>query len=564
MSCILLASSKFGVKPDSIILLLPLWLIATVALYLLGNPPSAPAVFPDELCRLGWARLLSNTGPHYQMGLGGYCQPTYSLFLAVLKWMTQDPAELYRATFLLNSSLAAACLPLAIRLSVQHFRLDWGPALVCGLAILAYPSLTLYSYHAWPETALYPAVLLAFMAWCNWVDSPRWRQFILLFAIGIGLYALHRKMLVIPLVLLGGVIIGYWFESTVEYRKRALLSMLAFAVFLLLDDFVKTTAMSAYWESGDVQIIDRFAKLSSFEFAQNVIGKSAGILVYASIVTGGLVWVVLADGLNSILSGARDRFRSLNQFQKKAAFPAVLVILLILKTAFFLGASPRLDTWFYGRHVDPALAVSLLPAVSMIWTQRISWSVIATAALLAMTVFAILANTIPGPPWLDFSSIHVIGAGAFVESLAQLQTRWALLAWCAAALSVTAAICLVRLPGLFRLAAIGPFAVITLVTHLTTMPFTGVPVDEAFPKSATVALRKAERCHVVWNRGVQGRLRVHQFFRLQYYFPNCTIESAIPDPCSAPDYMIITLEHFTDCAPEMQAHPIHPDLILYQ
>lgn len=540
------------------------WLAVAVLLYLAGSPPGGPAVFPDEVCRLGWARLLSGTGPHYDMSEAAYCQPYYPLLLAPFQWLTHDPAAIHRAVFAINSFAAAACLPLAVRLGIRHFGLGAGSAWIAGIAILAYPSLTLYSDHAMPETMLFPAVLLAFGLWCNWIDRPTWRQFVTLLAMGIALYALHRKMMVVPLALVVGAIAGYWFNRTPQYRMRALLTALALTVAVMLDELAKGVALSMHFQARDAGAIDLVARLFSLEHIQNVAGRAAGIMVYATVVTGGCIWLVLGGGLNSIYRGVRDGFGSLDAFTRKSAFAFGMVALLGALTAAYFKSGERFDLWFYGRHVDSALAAALLPAIAMIARSRVDGPVLRWAIALALLSFLILAAVIPGPPWADFSPFHVIGAGRVMDWMHQAGDRWTLLGYCAAILALAGALYLARMPGPLRFAAVAPFAILATTTHLTTQPYTGVSIESAIPEPAANILREAEPCHIYFDERNGGRLRGHQIFRLQYYFPNCSFELGPSDDPLPPGSLIVVVRRYADCGSGRVCHDLHPDMVLYQ
>ena len=548
---------------DSLWLFAACWIAAAVLLYLIGSPPSGPAVFPDEVCRLGWARLLAGAGPHYDMSQAAYCQPYYPLLLAPFQWLTQDPVTMHHAVFVINSLAAAACLPLAVRLGIRHFELGAPSAWLAGIAILVYPSLTLYSHHAMPETMLFPAVLLAFALWCNWVERPGWRQFWMLLAMGVALYALHRKMLIVPIALMAGAIIGYWFNRTPAYRMPMLLTALALAVALLLDDLVKSAAMSAHFQAADAGAVDLLSRLSSLERIPYVAGRASGVLVYATFLTGGCIWLVLGGGLDLIRRCIYHGTKSLDEFSKKSAFAFGMFLLLLVVTAGYFTESERFDTWFYGRHVDSALSASLLPAVAMIARGRVDravlrWTIFSLGALL------VLAAVIPGPPWPDFSPVHVIGAGTIMDWMHQARDRWILLAFCAAILALSGAMYLALLPGVLRFVALAPFAVLAITTHLTTQPFQGVPIETAIPEPAANVLRTADPCHIHFDALNTGRVRLHQYFRLQYHFPNCSIEMVAPNYSIPPGSPVVARRVYSDCGPEIECLDLHPDLVLFQ
>jgi len=551
---------------ESIWLFIVCWIAVAAILIVLGTPPVGPTVFPDEVCRLGWARLLSGAGSHYDMSQAAYCQPYYALLLAPFQWLSQEPTATYRAVFAINSVLAAACLPLTVRLGIRHFGLNTVSAWFAGVAILAYPSLTLYSHHALPETALFPAILLTFGLWCNWVDQPDWQRLWKLLAMSILLYALHRKMLVVPLAVMGGVIVGYWFNRTPEFRMKALLTALALAVAFMLDELAKRAVFSYYFLAGDAGAIDVLGSLTTWESVLIAGGKAAGVLVYSTIVTGGLIWLVLGNGLEAIRRGIRDGFSTLDPFVKKSMFAVGMFILLATVTATYMRGSARFDLWFYGRHVDSTLGIVLLTAIVMIAKGRIDGAALRWTIALSTLALLTLIVVLPGPPWRDFSAIHVIGAGPVLEWMYQADERWILLLYCAAILSLAGAMLLARLPGLFRFAALAPFAILATTIHLAAQPFKGVPIEQAISESAANILREAEPCKVHFDRRAGGRLRLHQYFRLQYYFPNCSIEVVPYDYSIPPGGLVIVNRILADCEidNEVKCHDLHPDLVLFQ
>jgi len=540
------------------------WIAIAIGLYLAGSPPTGPAVFPDEVCRLGWARLLSGTGPHYDMSQAAYCQPYYPLLLAPFQWLSNDPAAIHKGVFALNSAFAALCAPLAVRLGIRHFEMSAGAAWIAAIAILAYPSLTLYSHHAMPETILFPAVLVAMTLWCNWVDKPGWRQFAILLAMSFVLYALHRKMMVVPLALMASALIGWRLNPSPRNRIYTLLAALCLAVAFWLDDLVKKVALSAHLQAGDANAMDVLFRLSSLEFIWGAIGKAAGIIVYSTFVTGGLIWLVIGVGLDSIYRGIRTGFIALEPFAKKSAFPFGLSVLLVILTAAYFGTAERFDTWFYGRHVNSALGAALLPAIAMVVMGRAERAVLRWAAALSLVVFLILIFQLPAPPWGDFSPIHTIGAGGIIQWLHMTGDRWILLAYCAGVLAIAGVMCFARLHGAARFAALAPFLIVTTSTHVTTQPFEGVPINKAIPEAAAKLLRSAEPCHIYFDERNGGRLRGHQIFRLQYYFPNCSIELAPADHPWRPGGLVVVRRIYADCPRKSECHHLHPDLVLHE
>lgn len=538
--------------------------VVAAGLFFLGNPPEGPAVFPDEVCRLGWARLLSGAGPHFDMSLGAYCQPYYALVLAPVVWLTEDPGVAHAAVFAINSTFAAVCLPLAVRLGIRHFGLEPAPAWLAGFAILAYPALTFYSHHALPETALFAAVLTTFALWCSWVERPCWRRFTLLMAMSLVLFALHRKMLLVPLALLLGAIAGYWVNRTPEYRMRALLTALALTIFFAIDLLVQGIAKSTQMLGGDSNALFVASRALDASHLRDAITRASGVFVYATLMTGGCIWLVIGGGMNAISRGFRNGLDTVDDFDRKLLFPFGLVLLLVGVSAIYFSSQGRFDTWFYGRHVDSALAASLLPAIAMIARRRAGRQLLIWIAALIAAAITVLIAFLPGPPWADFSQYHVVGAGKVFEWLYAADSRGALLMQCSAILFITSALVLIKAPGRLRFLSLVPLAAIMTGTHLFSGPFRGVTFDVAVPAPAQKVLNAADPCHISWHSSIGGRLHGHQFSRIQYYFPHCSIELFSSDQKPAPGSLIVQLRAYADCRDASRCLDLHPGVVLYR
>ncbi|RFF28897.1 hypothetical protein DZC52_15060 [Wenzhouxiangella sediminis] len=248
----------------------------------------------------------------------------------------------------------------------------------------------------------------------------------------------------------------------------------------------------------------------------------------------------------------------------KAAFPVIMVLVLGLVTALKFVTGERFDFWFYGRHVDAALALAMIPAVAVISEKWSNCNILVKALALPFAAFLVLAATIQGPPWADFSQVHTVGAGGVMDWLYQAGDRWSLLVYCGLVFLITTFMCLANLRGRLRFLALAPFAVITTMTHITSEPFKGVPLNEAIPYSAATVLREARHCHIYWDARNGGRFRQHQYFRVQYYFPQCSIEIIPANSLAEPGGFVIARRSYASCQSEVECHDLHPDLVLYE
>lgn len=537
------------------------WLALGLLIYLSATPPTQPTIYPDEICNLSWARFLSGTGPHYDMSMGGACHLVYPALLAPLYWLDPDPAELYRGIFLINCFLVAACFPLAVRLAIRHFGVEGWQAGLIGVVVMAYPTLTLFNHHAWPESALYPLVLVAFLSYCRWVEQPDWRRFIILGLVSLLLYLTHPKMLIFPMAWVTLIGAGLLFNRGFQlYRARALLWIMSmflaiFIIHMLIAQFVASIRQSSL-----IELIRTVGKLADLNLV-DLTAKVSGQLFYAAVVTGGLIWVSLAVGVGSLLHACRHGVASIPELEKKNLFVPVMVLLMALETAIFLSSSMRFDTLFYGRHIDTLLPAALVAALALFFRQRIPIRTAWMAIGLILACLALLAVTLPAPPWSGFSWIHVQGAELLMKQLFAIDSRGVLLLAIALLLLGTALIVFGASRDRRRWIGLLPLITALSLAQATSRPVS-VPVSRFFPDRISDALNSREECLISWDENITGGA-LRQFFRIQYHFPRCEIELSPHFSCAEADRFVISQEPWADCPTARSAVPLPPDLLLY-
>ncbi|NKI36173.1 hypothetical protein HFP89_13460 [Wenzhouxiangella sp. XN79A] len=540
------------------------WVVAGLILYMLADLPSGPAVFPDEVCRLAWARLLSGTAPAYDMSPAAFCQPYYPMLLAPVLWFTSESEAVYRAVFVINTAAASLCLPLAVRIALRHLEMKPCVAWTAGLAVLAFPAVTLFRNHALPEALLFPAVLMVFSTWCSWVDRPSWSRFYSLLLGSVVLFALHQKMLVLPLALISGAVIGHFFDRSRAYRIRLLGAGLGLSCLFLLNALVRSAGLDAGFAGSAAGGPEVAVRLLSPQYFLDIVVRAAGVMVYSTWVTGGLVCLVGAGLLAAAARFIRASAEPIDRFWKNTAFPVGLFVLLAGLTAVYFSSGARFDTLFYGRHVNAALASLLLPAIAMVFQGRVDRAALIWLLAIPVITTIVLFAGLPDSDWFDFSRIHVHAAGPVMEWMFRLESRSALLGFCVAIMGLSLLMGLTHFRGVLRLLGLVPFLVITCFIHLTTRPFEGVTIEEAVPSSAASVLRSAEPCRIHFSALNGGRLRMHQYFRLQYYFPKCEIEMLEQTDQPPRGGLVVMRETYAECENDVVCHPLHPDLVLYR
>lgn len=515
-------------------LLVPLlaWCVASLATFLVSASVIEPGVLPDELCHVGWSRVLSGVGEFYAMGGAGYCEPGYALILAPLHWLFEDQQMLYRAVLAINAVMAGACLPLARHIGVRHFGMSNAQGWAAGLLALCYPAMLVYSRYALPETLLYLLTLTWLWTWARWVDTRNISSFIAFAATAFALYLTHSRMIVFVLVLALGALGWLTFCRDASQRRIAWCTVLTAAVALYAMHAIKQYALALGWDTDPIIALDRIAYSTTPAAFIAMISKAAGQALFAMIATLGLAVVALA-WMAARLRELRPRelLGESGAADLKAMAAPLMLVLIALEAAVFLNNHERFDLAFYGRYPGPLIAASMIVGLALVGDGRARRS---SFAVLAITAFCLLLIGIAGSslPYSDYSRIHVVGALPVVDWLSRspdTASLWLRLACIAAAVALVTSL-LVRRPWYWYATA----SLITMLTMHALDPYPrGQPMSSHFPLSIRQALSSAP-CTVHWSKGIHGRLQNHQKFRLQYLFPHCKLVTNEPTDCDVP------------------------------
>jgi hypothetical protein len=540
------------------------WLLLGWLIYFATTPPLYPAIYPDEICNLSWARYFSGTAPHYTMTAAGACHIVYPLLLAPLYWFDLDAIQRYQGFFLLNCLFVAACFPLALRLAIRGFGVTAGQAVLIGLLVMAYPTLTLFNHHVWPESALYPLVLIAFLSYCRWVEQPDWWRFIQLGLVCLLLYLTHPKMLVFVVAWLGLIIIGLLFHRRLPvYRTRALVWLVNMCLAIFVIHMLIIQWAATLRQAGLVELLGGVIKLGHVSFS-DLITKIAGQLFYAALVTGGLIWICLAVGIGSLIHAYRHGWATLSELEKKNLLIPALVLLMVVQVAVFFSSSMRFDTFFYGRHIDTLLPAALVAALALFFRHPLSVRTGVVVMLLILVCFAVFVALLPTPDWRDFSRVHVQGAAEVMQWLFGADSRQVLLGRIGLLLLGTALVIIVVSHKQWRWMGLLPLFMALSVAQVTGRPVTDEPLAQRLPPIVFETLNADHNCLITWDRSIQGRLANHQRFRLQYHFPHCEWQLVSPLSCADVEGWVITQQRTAECPAVEPVIPLPPDLLLYR
>lgn len=508
------------------------WGAAAATLWLLAATVPEPGVLPDELCHLGWSRLLSATGTFYAMGGAGYCEPGYALLLAPLHWVFDDQQAFYLAVLAINAVLAGACLPLARRIGVEHFGMSNAQGWTAGLLALAYPAVLVYNRYALPETLLYPLTLAWLWTWARWVDSSSTRSFIAFAAAALALCLTHSRMIVFVLVLALGAIVCLSFSRDAAQRRRAWLIVFFVTVALSAIHSIKQYALSIGWYADPLIALDKIAYSATPGAFIAMASKAAGQVLFAMIATLGLALVPLAWTVTRLRKMRLRGFPGeLSAVELKAMAAPIMLVLIAVESAVFLNGADRFDLAFYGRYPGPLIVASMIIGLALIGEGRAHRASLAVASITAASLLLVGA-AVPSVPYVDYSRLHVVGALPVIDWLSRSSNStslWLRLACIVATISL-ATLLLIRRPWYW-------YAGASLFTMLAMHALDPYPRDLPLSSHIPAAIKKSlssEPCTLHWSRGIRGRLQNHQQFRLQYLFPNCEFVAVEPSDCSLP------------------------------
>jgi hypothetical protein len=536
------------------------WGIAATALWLVVAAVPEPGVLPDELCHLGWSRLLSATGTFYAMGSAGYCEPGYALLLAPLNWLFDDQQAFYRAVLVINAVLAGACLPLALRIGIRHFGMSNAQGWTVGLLALCYPALLVYSRYALPETLLYVLTLTWLGAWARWLDARDTGSLTAFVASAFALYLLHSRMIVFVGALILGALGWLAFHKDAAQRRIAWGVLLAAALMLFAVHAIKQSALPHGWDADPIVALDKIAYSATPAAFVAMASKAAGQVLFAMIATLGLAIVPLAWMITRLRKmHPRESPGETSAIELKAMAAPIMLVLIAVESAVFLNGAERFDLAFYGRYPGPLIVASMIAGLALVGDGRARRASIAVAAI--ATVCLLLVGVAgPSLPYLDYSRIHVVGALPIVDWLSRSPDQaalWLRLA-CVVGAVALASILLVRRPWYWYAGA----CLATMAVMHALDPYPRGPTISSHVPAAVRETLSSTPCTLHWSKGINGRLQNHQKFRLQYLFPHCELVAIESSDCRLPLNGAVIASADTHCRwAGITVVPLPPDLL---
>jgi len=325
--------------------------VVLVALHLwIARGVTGPIVLQDESGYLGNARWLvglraplMGDAPVYAWG--------YSLVIAPLTALVDDPALLYRSVQAVNSVLLASLLPLLWLVLRRVGGVDAAPAAIAAAVGAVFPATLVHSSTAWAENLLAPlTAVLVLAVHATLTERPAWQR-VAVAPVAVWLAAAHPRFLpVLVLVVLGLVVAG---ALRVVPRMVA-----ATGVGLALAGWVAARAVQA------AIVADRWPELVDDEGSVTRLARRLLAPSNWPALAGGLAgesWYLVAGSLGlaavgALAIGARlrpDPTRPLLSDPPRLTVAVSVVLgsaLLVTSAVSFVGTAVRVDQLVYGRY----------------------------------------------------------------------------------------------------------------------------------------------------------------------------------------------------------------------
>ena len=404
------------------------FLVAIVALRLLMAGRHSGPFVTDEAGYLGNARWLAGTGGRWLMDTSPYYRWGYSVLIAPIQWLTDDPSDQFQLVVWVNLVLLGALFP--VLYSLLRRTLDapvWVAAVAAGVAV-AYPGVGVSSGMAMAENLLVPLFALSVLSFLSFAQREGrlgwWFGFFVL-----GLWASHRRVALVVAVALAAIAVAVWAD-----RRRLTAGLVNAGV--LLVGLVPVTVID------HVLVEERWLRIRRPEefsggpgtlltspgewvtFLERLVGQ-AWYLVAGSL---GLVafGVVCLLQLRSADEGPPEGTGRLAGVRRRAADPialtawfqlGALVAMAAITSVFFTLVTMRPDQRVYGRYTD--MVVPPVLAAGVVWVLTRPWRQVVAAAAAALVVLGGTAFVLLAPngraPFAGAYPINQVAAIAWLD-----------------------------------------------------------------------------------------------------------------------------------------------------
>ncbi|HXH58048.1 hypothetical protein [Iamia sp.] len=208
-----------------------------------------PSVILDEAGYLGNARWLAGEGPTFGMPVSPSYGFGYSLLLAPLHWIFDDPAHLWRSILVLNAALLSALVPLLAALGRRVLGLGARDAVLAAVVGALVPAATGTGVSALSENLALPLVVAATLALHRSLSPGPLLRRVWFGPAAALLYASHPRF--IPVLVVAVVVIG-----VATWRRRlpitvAVANLVGLVALTAGAWFVQGALVAARWSEVD-------------------------------------------------------------------------------------------------------------------------------------------------------------------------------------------------------------------------------------------------------------------------------------------------------------------------
>lgn len=424
---------------------LPRWapfaavVVAAVVYVIVAWHSTAPVFFTDEVGNLGVAKLFADPETGWLLTGASY-MPGFSVLLTPAWWISSDPLIVYRVAIVLGVLLSlATVVPLAAL--ARRFGAAPRTSWVVAAIVMAAPARAMNANYVWAEMLLFLAV-----AWTVELGfrlpEAHVRQALLYGVVSGVAFAAHGRAL--PFTMLA-ILLGAWLA------RRSLANLAAVVV------GGAATAGAAYG-------LFAYASSSIYIGSDRV---SSTLDAIGGVTAGGYLEAVASEawyqiaawaGLTVIGLGVVLRAAWLERLRGPSTVFVALAVAMALVAPVLIadseGLLTRIDAHFYGRYLDPFVAVlavvglaRLTRPVRVRWALALAGSAVASAGVFLLVV----APGIPAAVYL--TPIHVAGVAYLLHPgyiLTGQAENWGVVAFAAIAAAVVVAAASTR-----RLVAVG-------------------------------------------------------------------------------------------------------------
>ena len=352
-----------------------------------------PVWADDEIGVLANARVIAGVGPPLELQHFGY-YPGWSVVLAPLWWLLDDPGQIYRAAVAL-SALCGVLLIIPLAAIARRLGVAAPLAVTIAAIVAAAPARTVMSNYVITENFLTLMIAFSVVAAIRFSKSRSAGWAAVLGANVAYVFFTHGRAITLVAVT------GVWFLTMVRRRPRAAAAGLISLVVLSCGALAINRTISAqlYGAGSDREGSSLAALLTTtpVSFAQAALGQAW----YLSAAWAGLV--ILGAGTLVVWAVREVRTRRIGIASWAiAALAAATALSAGLASVGITQGLDRLDVFIYGRYIDPfVVPVVLLGLVLVVrkLSRRAGLLLVAAAVVINGLFLTLSVPNIPRGGW---------------------------------------------------------------------------------------------------------------------------------------------------------------------